>query len=492
MERSTAILVALTAFLSALMVIGWRASRRTRDSDGFYLGGRSLGPWVAALAANASSSSAWSIVGASGFAYRYGLAALWLIPGCVGGFLLNWFVVAPRLRDDTGASITLTEYLAGPTGAPGRRAIVAFASALTLASLLTYVAAQMQAAGAAFEHAFPATFRGDASVGILIGAVVTVVYTLFGGYLAASVTDTVQGLLMAAVAVVVPAAALVHAGGLSAFIDAVAAIGVDGAFTEMDAGVDAAHWLGVSGPHDGGAALAFAFGLVGIGLGYPGQPHAVNKYMGMSPDASMTVARTVGLSWALVLYTGMLVLGWSVRVWFPLPPGQHEAAIYEASRNLLPVVVDGVVVASVLAAIMSTVDSQLLVCASSVSHDLGLARRHPTRMLTIARATVLTIGVGATIAALLLPKDVFGNVMFAWAALGSAFGPLLLVRLCVGPVAPPYGLASMVVGGGSAVLFFYTARLGVTDLPAGFLDRVVSWAIALGIALAGARRSRRA
>jgi len=491
MERSTAILVALIAFLTLLMVIGVRASRRTHDSDGFYLGGRSLGPWVAALAANASSSSAWSIVGASGFAYRYGLAALWLIPGCVGGFLLNWFVVAPRLRADTGDAITLTDYLAGPRGAPGRGPIVVFASLLTLASLLTYVAAQMQAAGAAFSHAFPETFGGDAGIGIIIGAIVTVLYTLCGGYLAASVTDTVQGLLMAAVAVVVPVAALIYAGGAFAFYEAIAEIGADGGFAALDAGVDAEHWLGFSGAHDGAAAAAFAFGLVGIGLGYPGQPHAVNKYMGMDPNASMTVARTVGLSWAVLLYTGMLIVGWAVRLWFPMPAGEHEAAIYEASRRLLPAAIDGVVVASVLAAIMSTVDSQLLVCASSVSHDLGMARRYPDRMLTIARVTVLTIGLGAMIAALLLPKDVFGNVMFAWAALGSAFGPLLLVRLCAGPVAPRFGFASMVAGGGSAVLFFYTAKLGITELPAGLLDRVASWLLALGIAYLGARRQRR-
>ena len=491
MERSTAILVALIAFLVALLVIGVRASRRTHDSDGFYLGGRSLGPWVAALAANASSSSAWSIVGASGFAYRFGMAALWLIPGCVGGFLLNWFVVAPRLRADTGQAITLTEYLAGPEGTPGRQRILVFAALLTLASLLTYVAAQMQAAGAAFGHAFPETFGGDASVGIVIGAVVTVLYTLFGGYLAASVTDTVQGLLMAAVAVVVPAAALVHAGGIGPFFEAIASIGSDGAFQELDRGIDTEHWLGLGGAHEGAAAMAFAFGLVGIGLGYPGQPHAVNKYMGMAPDASMTVARTVGLSWAVILYTGMLVLGWSVRLWFPMAAGEHESAIYEASKNLLPVIVDGVVVASVLAAIMSTVDSQLLVCASSVSHDLGLARRYPQRMLAIARGTVLTIGIGALIAALLLPKDIFGNVMFAWAALGSAFGPILLVRLCVGPVAPNWGFASMLVGGGTAVLFFYVNRMQLTDIPAGFLDRVVSWLLALAIAFFGARRADR-
>jgi sodium/proline symporter len=103
---------------------------------------------------------------------------------------------------------------------------------------------------------------------------------------------------------------------------------------------------------------------------------------------------------------------------------------------------------------------------------------------------VLTIGTGALVAALLLPKDVFGNVLFAWAALGSAFGPLLLVRLCIGPVAPRFALAAMVVGGGSAVIFFYVNKLGVTEVPAGFLDRVVSWLLALGVALVGARRSR--
>ena len=476
-SRETAICIALLAFLVGLLLVGLRAKKQTHDSNGFYLVGRTLGPWVTALAANASSSSAWSIVGVGGFAYNYGMAALWLLPGCIGGFLLNWFVVAPRLRAQTGEAITLTDYLAGPQGAPGRRRIVVFASLLTLASLLTYVAAQMQAAGAAFAHAFPAQFGQDASVGILIGAVVTVAYTLLGGYLAASITDTLQGLLMVLVAVLVPTAAVWHAGGITPFFDLVAA-------------VDAAHWHQLGGNFDGPAAFAFAAGLIGIGLGYPGQPHAVNKFMGMSEHASMTVARTVGLSWAVLLYTGMIVVGWAVRA--TMPAVHAEDAIYEASKNLLPVLVDGIVVASVLAAIMSTVDSQLLVCASSVTHDLGLARRYPERMLLIARGTVLAIGVGALLAALALPKDVFGNVMFAWAALGSAFGPLLLVRLWLGPVAHNWAFASMLVGGGSAVLAFYVDKFAlIPGLPGGFLDRVGSWLLALAIALWGARRENR-
>lgn len=476
-SRETAILIALIAFLIGLLLVGLRARKKTQDSDGFYLGGRSLGPWVTALAANASSSSAWSIVGVGGFAYTFGMTALWLIPGCIGGFVLNWFVIAPRMRAQTGDAITLTDYLAGPAGAPGRHRIAVFAALLTLASLLTYVAAQMQAAGAAFSHAFPAQFGEDASMGIAIGALVTVTYTLMGGYLAASVTDTVQGLLMVVVAVLVPIAAIVNAGGISEFVDQIAA-------------VDVANWHSLGGKYEGAAAAAFAFGLVGIGLGYPGQPHAVNKFMGMSPTASMTVARTVGLSWAVLLYSGMLIVGWAVRA--NMDVGHPEDAIYEASKNLLPVVVDGIVVASVLAAIMSTVDSQLLVCASSVTHDLGLARRFPNKMLLIARGTVLIIGIGALIAALLLPKDVFGNVMFAWAALGSAFGPLLIVRLCLGPVAPNWGFASMVVGGGSAVLAFYINKMQLLpELPGGFLDRVGSWVLALAIAFVGWRRANR-
>ncbi len=471
MERSTAILVAFAVYLALLLLLGWFATVRTRDAAGFYLGGRTLGPWVAALAANASSSSAWSLVGVSGFAYRDGLAALWILPGSIGGFVLNWLVVAPRMRDHTGAAVTLTEFLAGPPGAPMRRTLVVAASLLTLASLLTYVAAQMQAAGSAFAHAFPL----EPTVGIVVGAAVTVGYTLVGGYLAASLTDTVQGLLMALVAVAVPIAAIAHLGGLGGFVEAVSA-------------VDAPGYTDPFGGRLGAAAFGLALSLCGIALGYPGQPHAINKFMGMAPGASMTVARTVGITWAVLLYSGMLVVGWAARAAWPLPAGAHEDALYAASQHLFPPLVDGLIMAAVLAAIMSTVDSQLLVCASCVTHDLGAGAGSAVRMLRVARATVLAIGAGAVVAALVVTEDVFSNVLFAWAALGSAFGPLLLVRLCLGAVAPPWALASMLLGGGLAVAGFYLPPL----LAAGVVDRVVSFAAALLVALAGARAAARA
>lgn len=469
MDRATAILMVLIAYLAAMLGFGLLTRRHTKSASGFYLGGRTLGPWVTALAANASSSSAWSLVGTSGFACQHGLGAVWLLPGCIGGFLLNWLVVAPRVRAATGAAVTMTELLAGSPGQRGRGAFVVAASVLILAALLTYVAAQMQAAGGAFQHAFTAPLW----VGIVLGAALIVGYTLLGGYLAASLTDTVQGLLMAVVAVVVPVAALVEVGGPAALLAAVQAL-------------EPASFHDPFGGRTGIAAAGFALGLCGIGLGYPGQPHAINKYMGMSPGASMAVARTVGIGWAVVLYSGMLVLGWCVRVQWQVPATGPEEALYEASHRLFPPLIDGVIVAAVLAAIMSTVDSQLLVCASTVTHDLGLGSRSGA-MLRWARGSVLAIGIGATLAALVVPKSVFDNVMFAWAALGSAFGPLLLVHLLRGPVAPLWGLATLVVGGGGAIVTFHA-----TWPARGFLDRVGCFGLALVVAWIGAVRGGRA
>lgn len=465
MERSTAILAVLGLYLAAMLAIGWTARRSADTASHYYLGGRTLGPWVAALAANASSSSAWSLLGVSGFAYLHGMAALWLIPGCVGGFLINWLLVAPRIRAATGSAVTLTELLAGPEQRSGRTAFVVFASVLTLLSLLTYVAAQMQAAGAAFVH----TFELPLWQGVLVGAALTVLYTLLGGYLAASRTDMVQGLLMVGVAVVVPIVGVVALGGVEPLLSAMRA--VDGTFHDPLSG------------RTGATAIAYALALCGIALGYPGQPHAVNKYMGMSDSASMRTARLVGIGWALLLYPGMIVLGWLVRVQWPLAAGAHEDALFVASQNLLPPFVDGLVLAAVLAAIMSTVDGQLLVCASCVTHDLGLGGRSGG---SLARTTVLAIGVGATIAAMFVPKNIFDHVLFAWAALGSAFGPLLLVHLFRGPLSPNWALASSATGGITAIAGYYAPVLS-----GGFADRVLSWLLALFVALLGSTRARR-
>ncbi len=462
----------LLAYLFAMLAIGLAMHRRTKNSGDYYLGGSTLGPWVAALAANASSSSAWSLLGVSGFAFQSGMAALWLLPGCIGGFLINWLLVAPGIRRITGQAVTLTELLAGPRGRPWRSLFVWFASLLTLFSLMTYVAAQLQAAGSAFQHPFSTPADPfPLWQGILCGAALVVLYTSIGGYLAASMTDMVQGLLMAGVAILLPVLGLIETGGLGQLLNDVQAISPEyGSMTNGREGL----WL----------SAGFALGFLGIGLGYPGQPHAINKYMGMSPGASMQTARIVGIAWAVVLYVGMILVGWIARTrWAATTPDQ-EMALFTASQNLLPPLLDGVVIAAILAATMSTVDGQMLVCASSASHDLRLGQQDGDGPLRTARWTMLAVGIAATVAALLVDKDIFNHVLFAWAALGSAFGPLVLVSVLRGPVSAGWALASSVSGAALAIYGFYQPIDGAK----GVVDRVASWLVALLFAWLGSRR----
>ncbi|MBL4682958.1 MAG: hypothetical protein JKY37_00090, partial [Nannocystaceae bacterium] len=180
MSEATAILITLVAYKIVLIGIGVAASRRTADAADFFLGGRRLGPGVAALSASASSSSAWTLLGVSGAAYAWGIASIWIVPACVGGFALNWYVLAPRLRRHSAAegSLTVTEVLAGFGEGPWPRRIRVVASVIVLVSLLTYVASQFQGAGKTFAE----TFDMSQSSAALLGAAIVVAYTILGGF----------------------------------------------------------------------------------------------------------------------------------------------------------------------------------------------------------------------------------------------------------------------------------------------------------------------
>ncbi|MCA9711709.1 MAG: sodium/proline symporter, partial [Myxococcales bacterium] len=409
----------------------------------FFLGGRRLGPWVAAISASASSSSAWTLLGVSGVAYAWGLGALWIFPACVGGFAINWFLLGPRLRrlSHQDGSLTVTDVLAGPPGSRGSWAIRRVCTAIVLVSLLAYVAAQFQGAGKTFHQ----TFAMSMPVAVLLGGGVVVLYTLFGGFWAVSITDTLQGLVMALAAVVVPVAALWAVGGPGALYEASARVEVAG-YPSLVRGMAPA------------GAVGFVLGLLGIGLGYPGQPHVVNRFMAVRDEASMSRARRIALGWAVIMYAGMLLLGWCARV---LRPGlaDPEVAFIELTQGLLPPVLAGVMIAAVLSAVMSTADSQLLVAASSVAHDL---RRHEApggAPLGRSRLTVLGLSAVAVGLALWGRPEIFSRVLFAWTAMGAAFGPLLLVVVVAGPVRPGARLGSIVVGFSLSVAAYSTPGL---------------------------------
>jgi len=471
MDQWQVILITLIAYKVVLVAFGIWGQRRTRDGVDFFLGGRKLGPVVAAISASASSSSAWTLMGVSGAAYLGGLSAIWLFPACVGGFCLNWYGLAPSLRGlshRTGA-LTMTEVIAGPPGRPFRVAISVTASVIILVSLGCYVSSQFKAAGKTFSETFGLSMESS----ILIGSGIVVFYTLLGGFWAVSLTDTLQGFMMALAAVLLPVAALIHVGGPGGLIEGLGRVEQAG-FTSLVKNMPLFSGIG------------FVLGTLGIGLGYPGQPHVVNRFMALKEgEGAARVARRVAIGWAVLIYAGMILLGLAGRVLYP-KIGDNETIMLAVTNDLFPPVVAGIVLAAILSAIMSTADSQLLVAASSVTHDLRFGRESPEHLVRYSRIVVVGLSAGAVVAALFVQETIFRWVLFAWSAMGSAFGPLLLVTALRGPVPPERSLFAMLMGFSLSVAGYLGPKLGYLET-GGFYDRVIPFAVALLIVLWPAR-----
>lgn len=469
MSRELAVLVTLIAYKCALVGIGLYFRRRTHDQDDFYLGGRRLGPWVAAISASASSSSAWTLLGVSGAAYAWGLSALWLLPGCLGGFLLNWYALAPRLQtwSRSSGAVTVTELVSAVDEPGWRRALTVLSSVIVLLSLGVYIASQFQGAG----KTLAGTFGLPLTTSILAGAVIVVLYTMLGGFWAVSVTDTLQGGLMALTALLLPVASLLAVGGPGMLLAGIEAVPVDG-YLAWDRGMG---WF---------AGVGFVLGVLGIGLGYPGQPHVVNRFMALTDrPGALRSARRIAIGWAVIVYTGMLIMGLCGRILVP-ELSDPELVFVQLTNDLFPAVMSGVVLAAVLSAIMSTVDSQVLVASSTVSHDLALGKRLNWSALTRSRVVVLLISAASIVAALLGPQEIFSRVLFAWAAMGCAFGPLLLTLAWGRQVSPGARMASIAGGFVLSVLAYYWVPS--TSAWKGSWERVipfvVAWVVCAGIA----------
>jgi sodium/proline symporter len=461
------LIVTLILYQALLLSIGWWASRRTSDNEDFYLGGRKLGAAVAALSASASSSSAWSLLGVSGAAYAWGLPAIWLIPSTLLGFFINWYWVAPRMwkQSRENNALTLTEFLAGPHGDPARKTIMRIGAAVILFSFTFYVAAQFQAAG----NTFASALNIEPVTAIVLGAAIVLAYVMLGGFWAASITDSLQGILMALSALVLPLIALFTIGGPSVLFSSLDVDGISSITLWTRQGSLA-------------AGIGFVVGLAGIGIGYPGQPHVVNRFMAMEDINSIPKARLIAITWAVVIYTGMVLLGWCGRIMMG-SLGNGEQVLFEMAEQLLPPVFAGITVSVILSAIMSTADSQLLVAASSVSHDLRNGKTATQETLKQSRWVVLLIGIAAIILAVFSPEAIFSRVLFAWQALAAAFGPLLIITLWRGPVLPNWRIAAMSTGFALTVILNWT-----TDTPGDIAERYIPMLFALGLALWGSRR----
>lgn len=459
MSYAQTVLTTLIVYQLVLIGIGFVASRRTRDEGDFLLGGRSLGPWVASLSAAASSSSAWSLIGVAYMAYKTGLGAVWIFPATVGGFAFNWFVLAGPLRrlSRKQRSLTATELLALDGSGNKRRSICWLATILILVAFMSYVSAQYQAAGLAFQS----NFEMSPVLSILVGAGIILIYTLLGGFWAVSLTDTLQGILMALVAILLPCVALVEVGGPGELLRGLEAL------------PEGARFLSLTADKGFPIGLGLILGFLGIGLGYPGQPHVVNRFMAMEDARGVRVGRRITMVWAVILYGGMLLLGWAGRVLYP-SIADAETLLFVSARDLLDPVLAGIVVAALLSAVMSTADSQLLVAASSISHDL---RRGPTSVSVMlkTRLVVVIVSVLAVVFALTWPEKIFDKVLSAWSALGAAFGPLLIVRALLGPISERGTLWAMGVGFSTSLTIYFLRKSGLAAESALLSD----WGMAL-------------
>ena len=460
MTNTLSILITLIVYKVILICIGVWANKRTHSTSDYFLGGRKLGPWVAALSASASSSSAWTLLGVSGAAYLWGLPAFWLFPATLSGFLFNWLYLAPRLSlySKRINAITLTDVLASNENGDSVKSLRWFASGIILFCFIFYIASQFDAAGQSFQS----TFGMDKNLSIIFGASIILIYTLLGGFWAVSVSDTIQGIMMAISAIILPCIAVYKAGLSNIFTS----FTFEGLFVTPN---------GFSGI----IVIGFILGTMGIGIGYPGQPHVVNRFMALESGDKVKKARLIAICWALIIYPGMILLGWSGRVLVDI--AGYEQILIVLGNQLLHPIFAGIILAAVLSAIMSTADSQLLVAASSSSYDLK--DKNENHSLFNTRITVVLICLIAVLMAIFIDKSIYSRVLFAFSAMGAAFGPLLLGRL-QGKVKDINALVAMGTGFFMTLIFYYSS-LKPEGNP---LERLVPFIMAYIIVQLGLKR----
>ncbi len=471
MSDQTLQLIAIGIYFAAMIAIGLYAYRRTDTHEDYMLAGRGLKPWVAALSAGASDMSGWIMMGLPGALYLTGLVEAWIAIGLTIGAYLNWKVVAPRLRAYTERSrnsITIPSFFENRLRDKTR--ILRIVSGLIILIFFTfYVASMMVAGGVFFQESFGSTYL----FGMLLVAGVTLAYTLFGGFLGASLTDVVQGTMMMLALLILPVMGIVAVGGIGETIDEINRVGPDH-LSLLGAG-------GMSG-----ATMLMIVSALGWGLGYFGQPHIIVRFMAMKDPASAKAARRIGISW-MVLSLGGAVIGGLVGLAYFSKQGitlaDSETVMLAMAQALFHPLVAGMVLAAVLAAIMSTVSSQLIVCSSALVEDLlkVVLRKELSKgtMVMLGRLCVLIVAVVAVLIALNPRGTILELVGFAWAGFGAAFGPIILLSLFWRRLTNWGALAGMVVG---AVTVFVWAELdtGLYEIIPGFLACTV---VAIGVSL---------
>jgi sodium/proline symporter len=417
------LVIGLVIYSIIILGVGIRASRLNHTLDDYLLADRRLGPWVAAFSERASGESAWLLIGLPGLAFASGLTTLWVGVGCCCGIAFSWLVVARRLREETErvGALTLADYFSSRFR--DRDHVLRITATVIILFFFTfYVAAQFLAAGKVLH------FYLDIPpvAGMAIGAVLVLFYTAAGGLLAVSWTDLVQGIIMLITLAVLPLAVLRELGGPAELQARLAALGG----TYLQAAPGATGWLAFSG----------VIGSLGIGLGYMGQPHLVVRFMAISSPREIKNGSMIAIGWALIAFFGAILIGLTGLAHFgpdAMGPGRliadQEQLMPLMARTFMPAWLAVLMIIGAIAAMMSTADSQLLASASAISEDIYRKLINPdaSQAKLVALGRLATLGVGAIgfILAWQADKFVYDMVLYAWAGLGSAFGPPLLLAL---------------------------------------------------------------
>ena len=460
----TGIIVSLGVYFLAMLGIGlWAWRKSTDDINGYLLGGRKLTPAVAALSAGASDMSGWLLLGLPGAAYVAGLSATWIAIGLFAGAFANYLIVAPRLRvhtERTGDAITIPEYFEKRFDDKSH-ALRVIASVVIILFFTLYTSAGIVSGGKLFESAFGA----DYSLGLWITAGVVVAYTLFGGFLAVSLTDFVQGCIMFVALVLLPVVAFSQLGW--EFTGAMEAAN-PGAFDMM---------AGMTG-------LTIVSSLA-WGLGYFGQPHIIVRFMAVRSVRDVPRMRNIGMTWmgvALIgaVSTGLIGATYVVRTGTTLE--DPETIFILLADVLFDPLITGFLLAALLAAIMSTISSQLLVSSSSLTEDFYRIywRREASQreLVTVGRICVLAVALVAIWLAYDPENSILGLVANAWAGFGAAFGPIVILSLTWKRLTRNGALAGMVVGAATVIVWILPL------LPGGAtIDSATVYAMVPGFAL---------
>ncbi|PEN91223.1 sodium/proline symporter PutP [Bacillus cereus] len=427
------IMVSLAIYMAGMLYIGYWSYKKTSDLSDYMLGGRGLGPAVTALSAGASDMSGWMLMGLPGAMYATGLSSVWIAIGLLIGAYANYLIIAPRLRTYTEVandSITIPDFLENRF--KDRTKILRFVSAIVILVFFTfYASAGLVSGGRLFENSFNLEYK----IGLFVTVGVVVAYTLFGGFLAVSWTDFVQGCIMFIALVLVPIVAFTDVGGVTETFNTIKQ--VDASHLDMFKGTTI---LGI-------------ISFLAWGLGYFGQPHIIVRFMAITSIKDLKTSRRIGIGWMTISIIGAMLTGLIGIAYYAKNNAtlQDPEMVFVTFSNILfHPYITGFLLSAILASIMSSISSQLLVISSAVTEDFykTFFRRNASdkELVFIGRLSVLVVAMIAVVLAYHPSDTILTLVGYAWAGFGSAFGPAILLSLYWKRTNKWGVLAGMIVG----------------------------------------------